>query len=56
MLWRTQQIPVGCGLGRAVRLGDRGMPGGFGENAGALRKEGARLENVISPGSEDKAQ
>lgn len=48
MLWRTQQIPGGCGLGRAVRLGDRGMPGGFGENAGALRKEEARLKSVIS--------
>ena len=52
MLWRTQQTPGGCGLGCAIRLGDRG---GFGGNASASRKEEARLENVIAPGAEDKA-
>lgn len=55
MLWRTQQTPGGCGLGCAIRLGDRGMPGGFGGNASASRKEEARLESVIAPGAEDKA-
>ena len=56
MLRRIQQIPGGCGLGCAIRLGDRGMPGGFGGNASASRKEEARLESVIAPGAEDKAQ
>lgn len=56
MLWRTQQIPGGCGLGLAVRLGDRGMPGGFGENSSGSRKEEAKLESVTARGAEDKAQ